>query len=287
MQRTIMKLGIVGSGFVGKASKTLENDDLQILSYDINPDLCSPKGTTLQDIGQCDLIFVSVPTPMSSDGSVHLKIVESVVEDLNKVILPTSHIVIRSTCPPGTCERLDTYFMPEFLTEANYIIDFINCELWIFGLKGDPKTDNDFKQKVTNMICSAQRHGKIKHSNIQFTTNTEAEIIKYFRNTYLATKVSFCNEMSEFCEKIGVNYDNVRNVACLDKRIGLSHSAVPGFDGHKGFGGTCFPKDTIGLKREFDKIGLKSYVLKAIVERNEEVDRPEKDWAKDVGRAVV
>ena len=74
---------------------------------------------------------------------------------------------------------------------------------------------------------------------------------------------------------------------CIDDRIGLSHTSVPGHDGLYGFGGTCFPKDTSSLLYEMDKTGMQSYVLKSAVDRNNIKDRPEKDWALDKGRAVV
>lgn len=284
---TLLKLGIIGNGFVGKASRTLANKNVQILSYDLDPKLCIPEGTTLEDIGKCDIVFVSVPTPMNSDGSVHLKIVESVVESLKKVKSVNTQIVIRSTIPPGTSERLGTYFMPEFLTEANYISDFINCDLWVFGLVGNQYSDEEFKVKISYIFNSAKNDGKIMHSNIKWLTNTEAEMVKYFRNTYLATKVSFCNEIYKYCTKIGVNYDNVRLVACSDKRIGLSHTDVPGPDKKFGYGGTCFPKDTNGLYCEMKKHNTKPLILGAVIKRNEEIDRSEKDWNSNIGRSVI
>lgn len=282
----MIKLGIVGNGFVGKASKLLKNDNVAIISYDINPNLCEPLGTSLLDIGKCDIIFVSVPTPMNKDGSVYLNIVESVVNDINNVKNEDSFIVIRSTCPPGTSKRLGTYFMPEFLTELNFENDFINCELWIFGLNDSDK-DELFKSKITYLFEQAYDHNKIKHKNIKFVSSSEAEMIKYFRNTYLTTKVSFCNEMYRYCEKTGIDYNTVKNLACSDKRIGLSHTNVPGSDGLFGYGGTCFPKDINGLRFEFQKNNVKSYILDAVIQRNEECDRSQKDWNNNVGRSVV
>ena len=93
--------------------------------------------------------------------------------------------------------------------------------------------------------------------------------------------------MYEYCNKINVNYENVRKGAANDERILHSHTNVPGHDGKNGFGGTCFPKDTSSLKYEMNKVGMRPYVLEAIIERNEKVDRPEKDWSLDKGRAVI
>ena len=94
-------------------------------------------------------------------------------------------------------------------------------------------------------------------------------------------------EIYQFCQIKGVNYENVRKIACNDDRILHSHTYVPGHDGKKGFGGTCFPKDTNSLRHEMNKSGMEPYILNSIIERNEKIDRPEKDWNENVGRAVI
>jgi len=197
-------------------------------------------------------------------------------------------IVLRSTVPVGTSDELKCYFMPEFLTEKNYVYDFIHNKDWIFGLLSiDKEIDDTFEKKIGELFELAFQNERIKYNNIHFLTNKEAEMVKMFRNCFLATKVSFCNEVYEFCEKIGINYENIRKVAANDDRILHSHTTVPGHDGKKGFGGTCFPKDTSSLKYEMNKSGMKPYILEAIIERNEKIDRPEKDWSNDKGRAVI
>lgn len=282
-----MKIGIIGNGFVGKATNILKNQDVDIIMYDINPNLCSPTGTTLGNICDCDIVFISVPTPMNKDGSCHLAILESVISDIEKIVnLNEKLIVIRSTIPPGTCDRLNCFFMPEFLTEKNFEYDFINNKNWIFGLKNNLQ-DIIFKEKISKLINLSFNHKKINYNNIHFVLNSEAEMIKLFRNNFLATKISFCNEIEEFCSKKNINYNNVRELAVLDDRIGESHSKVPGHDGLKGYGGTCFPKDTHNLNNEMKKIGMKSYIIDGIIQRNENVDRPNKDWESNKGRACI
>lgn len=282
-----MKIGIIGNGFVGKATNILENKNVNLVIYDIDPNLCVPVGTTLKDICNTDIVFISVPTPMNSDGSCHIGILESVVNNIKEICdLNKNLIVIRSTVPPGTSDHLNCYFMPEFLTEKNFVYDFINNEHWIFGLK-HTEQDTLFKEKITQLFNYSFESNKIKFNNLHFVTNKEAEMIKLFRNNYLSVKVGFCNEIAEFCEKKEISYENVRKLAVLDKRIGDSHSKVPGHDGRKGFGGTCFPKDTNNLKCEMKKIGMKSYIIENVVDRNETVDRSEKDWNSNKGRAVI
>ena len=281
-----MSFAIIGNGFVGQATKILKTKDTKMLIYDIDPQKCDPPGTTLKDLDQCNIIFISVPTPMDKNGRNHLGIVQSVVQKLKQTIdTSKSHLVIRSTVLPGTCDELDCYFMPEFLTEKNWDYDFRHCENWFFGLKNN--NNSDFKDKITEIFNNAYKSGNIKHNHITFVKNKEAEMIKYFRNTFLSVKVSFCNEIYDYCQKKNIDYNTVQQLATLDKRITSSHTQVPGHDGRRGFGGTCFPKDTNALLKEFDDNNIDSYILKAAVERNEKVDRPEKDWNLDKGRAVI
>ena len=284
-----MKIGIIGNGFVGKATTQLKCIDIDLIAYDTNPEACDPKGTTLNDMNKCEIIFISVPTPMNKDGSCHLNIIKSVLKDLDSINYQGIR-VLRSTVPAGTCDDLDVYFMPEFLTEKNFLDDFINNKDWIFGLleKDYEGIDNEvFKIQISKLFSLAYKNERIKYKNLSFVTNKEAEMIKIFKNCFLATKVSFCNEFYEFCQLKGVNYENVRKLAANDDRILHSHTKVPGNDGSKGFGGTCFPKDTSSLRYEMQNSGMKPYVMDAIIERNEKVDRPEKDWNNNKGRSVI
>ena len=125
-----MKLGIIGGGFVGKATKLLKCEGVETMTYDIVDSLCEPLGTTMKDLCVCDVIFISVPTPMKKNGSCHLDIIESVI-NLLKIYVNFNEqlVVLRSTVPVGTSNKYDCYFMPEFLTEKNYKYDFVyNCE---------------------------------------------------------------------------------------------------------------------------------------------------------------
>lgn len=280
-----MKIGIVGNGFVGKATGILNCDDIEIMVYDIKPELCSSNVKSLKDILKCDFIFLSLPTPMSNDGSCYLKLVEDMVSNI-KDLKYEGFLVLRSTVPVGTSDELGIYFMPEFLTEKNYLEDFKNSKEWIFGLPG-LDTDNKFKESISRLFNLAFKNGKINYNKISFLTNKEAEMVKLFRNCYLSTKISFCNEIYRFCEKQNIEYENVRNIACNDERIGHSHSNVPGHDGKFGFGGTCFPKDLNSLIYQMDKVNVNYPLLYSVKKRNEEIDRTEKEWSNDKGRAVI
>ena len=280
-----MKIGIIGNGFVGKATYLLSCEKINIITYDINPELCNPNGLQLKDMIDCEIIFISVPTPMNKDGSCYLNIVESVINELRGINY-LNFIVLRSTVPVGTSDNLDVYFMPEFLTEKNYEEDFINNNEWIFGLKGKD-SDLGFKVKVKELFKLAYQNGKIKYNNLNFVLNSEAEMIKMFRNCFLATKVGFCNEIYQFCQFKNIDYENVRKHACKDNRILDSHSHVPGHDGKLGYGGTCFPKDINSMIYQISSVRSNNTILNAVKKRNEEIDRTEKDWKNNLGRTVI
>lgn len=277
------KIGVIGNGFVGKATITLECEDIEVLCYDINPDLCIPKNTTICDLLTCCAIFVSVPTPSTYSGKTSMKYVDSVVSRLRELEY-SGYIVIRSTVPVGSSDMYKCCFMPEFLTEKNGISDFRDSTNWIFGYYDDDKKE-DFICTMKNIINTAYQHKKITHNRITIMKNKEAEMVKYFRNTFLATKVSFCNEIYNFCIKLGIDYDKMIDIAADDTRISKSHTSVPGYDGHFGFGGTCFPKDISSLRIQMMEHNIPHYIIDAVINRNCNIDRPEKDWEKDTGRA--
>ena len=224
---------------------------------------------------------------MNKDGSCHLSILEDVIDKLSVYInFDEALVVIRSTVPPGTSYRLNSYFMPEFLTEKKYREDFINNTDWIFGLKNTPQ-DNLFKKNIEYLINTGAESERIKSNKIIYTTTKEAELIKLFRNNFLSLKVSFCNEIYDYCDRTNVDYEVVSKIACLDNRIGQSHINVPGHDGKRGFGGTCFPKDTNNLLDCMKKESMESYIVAAMVRRNTDKDRSEQDWKTNKGRAVI
>jgi UDPglucose 6-dehydrogenase len=117
------------------------------------------------------------------------------------------------------------------------------------------------------------------------TSSTIAELVKYTTNCFLATKVSFANEIKQVCDSLDVDYDKVVEYAIKDKRLGGSHWSVPGPDGLLGFGGSCFPKDLNALLSKAYELDVKCNTIYGAWLTNLEV-RPEKDWEKLIGRAV-
>lgn len=282
-------VGVVGGGFVGKATSGFQNSKTDVIVFDLQKELCIPSDTSISDIYKCDVVFIAVPTPMSADGSCYTKIVESVVLDLQKNHV--KHIVVRSTVPVGTCKHLGVHFMPEFLTEKNWKHDFYTCPTWVIGTDEE---DHSFANIINHIFKYAVEDGVIVSDNIMWKTTMEAELIKYTRNCFLATKVGFFNEIYCFCEKLGIVYNNVRDGVVVDPRIGPSHTNVPNeefFNGRlawkKGFSGTCFIKDSNALICQYKNADVPSPILNSVWHRNITIDRSDRDWEHDKGRAVI
>jgi UDPglucose 6-dehydrogenase len=223
---------------------------------------------------------------MKKDGSCDTSIVEGVVRDIDDSVVyrncSNRVVIIKSTVPPGTTERLNeeckhisVIFNPEFLTEANFIEDFKTQDRIIIGGPRPAST------KVRQLFYKA-----FPNAHIIKTHSTIAEMVKYTTNTFLATKVSFANEMKMICDELKIDYDKVTEYATLDDRLGKSHWSVPGPDGKLGFGGSCFPKDLNALIDLCYEKSIKANTLFGAWETNLEV-RPEQDWKELKGRAVT
>jgi len=285
------KIGIIGRGFVGSAVEfgfsAQTGCDAELRSYDIDP--LKSTHTLEETVNDSDFIFVSVPTPSNPDGSIHLEILESALEDINKIYSDKwdaiNHpiILIRSTVTPGTTEKLQDKFSklslvfnPEFLTERSAKFDFINQARFILGGR---KSDTESVAKLYKW-----RFGE---SVPCIETNFEtAEMIKYMNNCFFATKVSFMNEMKLVADKVGVDWDMAVEGFVRDGRIGHTHLNVPGPDGKLGFGGSCFPKDIQAMIQFGEDLGMDLNTLQGAWETNCEI-RPSRDWEKLEGRSVV
>jgi UDPglucose 6-dehydrogenase len=277
-----MNVGVVGNGFVGHAM-TLLRPHVTVNVWDVDSEKREPTDITFEEFVKTSrAIFVAVPTPMRQDGSCDLRIVESVVAQIKEVDAK-AHIVLRSTVLPGTSKRLGVAFMPEFLTEKEWEEDFRTCKHWIIGAEN---VDTVRVIRYVFGLAYNDGDGGIEDGNVTWMQPTEAELVKYVKNCFLATKVSFFNEICDLCEAMDINFEDVRKMACDDKRIGHGHSQVPGHDGKKGYGGTCFPKDMNALVKMMKKLDLDPAIMSASVMRNELKDRCAQDWKNDTGRAV-
>ena len=271
-------IGIIGQGFVGNAIYQKFKNFFTVRTFDLDN---SKRNSTKGQVIECDIIFICLPTPMNKDGSCNTSIVEKAISDISDEV---DHriVVIKSTIPPGTTEKLnnkylnlDIVFNPEFLTERNAVEDFNNQNRIVLG--GPRPATTKLKQIYSKVFPKV---------HIIKTGSTHAEMVKYFTNCFLATKVSFANEMYQLCEGLGLDYDKVVEYSTLDSRLGDSHWAVPGPDGDFGFGGHCFPKDLNALLKLSWDLDTINHVLDAVLETNSEV-RNNRDWEKMKGRAVT
>ena len=281
----MVNVGVIGLGYVGTAVLKGFETITKVLTYDI------AKECTEQSIGdvakKSSVIFICVPTPMNPDGTCNTSIVETVLQEIAKTNQSEGSspiCVLKSTITPGTTRRLAKQFPnlticfnPEFLTERNYINDFLSQVNIILGY-----VNNVREVRLVNDLYR-ERFGE---ANIIIVNSDEAEMVKYVANTFLATKVAYLNEIWQICQKTGINYDHMITVLNQDDRLGKTHWNVPGHDGKFGFGGTCFPKDINALIQFGNMNGQNTPLLNAVWQKNLEM-RPERDWELDKGRAVI
>jgi UDPglucose 6-dehydrogenase len=232
------KIAIVGHGFVGKAvDYGFSNPGLEKIIVDPRYNVGIDRLTNID----LEAVFICVPTPMNADGSINSKIVVDAV-DFIKEYGGSGLIVIKSTVTPDVIKMLTlgpngdrVIYNPEFLTEKAANEDFVNPNLHVFG--GAPWACDRLHELYT-------KYSTCKPCPVYNMTAEEASFVKYGINSFLASKVLWMNQFYDIIEKHGSNYNSVINAVTADPRIGKSHTSVPGFDGKRGFGGACFPKDT-------------------------------------------
>lgn len=252
-----MKIGIIGFGFVGKAVASAYRNVL------VNDPLYE-HSVSLAEIKQCDAIFICLPTPESDDGSCDTSVLSNVLallQDYNNLI------IFKSTATPvfyseieQMYENLKLVHAPEFLTASNSINDYLNPVKIVIGCKSELRED------ALSIIKSDLIH--FDFNNVEFCSVAEASMFKYLANTMLAIKVIMNNEYKELCDSLGLNWESISSIARTDPRLGTTHWDVPGPDGLRGFGGMCFPKDTLALFRLSSDSGINMNILETAINKN-------------------
>ena len=218
-------------------------------------------------IDKAQIIFLALPTPPGEDGSADLKYVLGVADELGKIITDYKVIVDKSTVPVGTAEKVhaavakhakvdfDIVSNPEFLREGFAVDDFLKPDRVVVG------TSSPRAQKVMEDLYKPF----VRQGNpIIFMDERSAELTKYAANAFLATKITFMNEIANFCEKVGADVDKVRIGLGTDTRIG-KRFLFPGI----GYGGSCFPKDVQALAKSGGDAGYDFQIIKSVMEVNE------------------
>lgn len=276
-------IGLVGYGYVGSALGLGFEQASQGRDRIVYYDKYKSGGRPLREvIERSKFIFIALPTPMKANESgIDLSIID---ENLEQIIPLTNNtdkiVIIKSTVVPGTTKayqekypQTNFCFNPEFLTERNFLQDFMNAERTVIGANDD----------LTSRSAAVFYQMRFPKSQIFQTDPTTAEMIKYFTNAYLATKVTFANTMYDLCQGLGISYDEVKDIASLDPRIGTSHLDVTSL---RGFGGKCLPKDLVALLGEFSRLNIDDRVLKSIWDYNKLVRgkvRGKYDWEEIPG----
>ncbi|GGB04259.1 UDP-glucose dehydrogenase family protein [Puia dinghuensis] len=224
--------------------------------------------TDLEDgIKEAQIIFLALPTPPGEDGSADLKYILGVSDQLGKILKDYKVIVDKSTVPVGTAEKVhaaikknckgefDVVSNPEFLREGVAVDDFMKPDRVVIG------TSSDRARKIMNdLYLPFVRQG----NPIIFMDERSAELTKYAANSFLATKITFMNEVAQLCERLGADVDMVRRGIGSDERIG-KRFLFPGI----GYGGSCFPKDVQALVKSSQEVSYDFRILNAVMDVNE------------------
>ena len=249
-----MKVAIVGFGHVGSAMKDLFKD---AYIYDKYKNIGS-----IDEVNECDCAFICVPTPMNNDGSCDTSAIDEVFSWIK-----TDIVIIRSTVPVGYTKKIseekkiNVVFQPEYYGET---IDhpFVNLSSrsWI-TLGGNNVSLNK----------AIRVYQTVYNSNIDIHTSDSdtAELAKYMENSYLALKVTFCNEFYDIASSYGIDYNKLRELWVADPRIGKSHTFV--YEDNRGYGGSCLPKDLASITHDATKLGVDVTLLKAVKEKNDKL----------------
>jgi UDPglucose 6-dehydrogenase len=291
-----MKLAIVGTGYVGLVTGTcLADTGNDVICVDNNiekveklknnimpiyePDLDTyfernvSEGrlkftTNLKEAtDHADIIFLALPTPPGEDGSADLSYILGVADELGKIITNYKVIVNKSTVPVGTAElvraavskntdiEFDVVSNPEFLREGLAVDDFMKPDRIVIGTKSEKA-----RKMMEDLFAPFVRQG----NPIVFMDERSSELTKYASNSYLATRITFMNEIANICERIGADVDLVRIGMGNDTRIG-KRFLFPGI----GYGGSCFPKDVSALYKSAKQYGYDFEILDSVMRINE------------------
>ena len=272
------KVGIIGFGFVGESQAFAFAPVADVKIYDIDP----TKAThTLEEVLNQEFVFVCIPTPMKEDGTQDISLIMNFFEEAKQYDAKPIYI-LKSTVLPGTTKRLEEMydlnivFSPEFLTEKTAKLDMLTQSRIVIGFVYRPLS----ALKVKNLFID-----RFGNKHFVLTDSTSAELIKYMSNNFLTVKTAFFNEYYDLVNTFGGDWDAIVEGVTSDPRIGNSHSKVPGHDGKRGFGGTCFPKDINAMIQCSKMLDVEMNTLEASWKTNLRI-RPEQDWKELKGRAV-
>jgi UDPglucose 6-dehydrogenase len=295
-EETKMKIAVIGTGYVGLVSGTCFSETGNIVTcVDIDQskiDRLSHGEITIYEPGlekmflknlrdgrlkfttdlkegirDSQIVFLALPTPPGEDGSADLKYVLGVADQLGQILEDYKVIVDKSTVPVGTADKVkaaiakharvefDVVSNPEFLREGVAVEDFMKPDRVVIGSSSDRA-----KKVMSDLYAPFVRQG----NPVIYMDEKSAELTKYAANSFLATKISFMNEIAQLCERLGADVDMVRRGIGSDDRIG-KRFLFPGI----GYGGSCFPKDVQALIKSSEEVDYDFQILKSVEKVNE------------------
>lgn len=263
------KIGQVGCGFVGSALKqSFEKRGVSTIAYDKYKEIGSP-----EDLLNCNFIFLCLPTPYVAGHGYDLGAILDTCKFLNKNNF-TGTVIVKSTVEPGVTQKLANQFSnidfihnPEFLTARTAFEDFDNQQHIVLGYtlnKGDICLQNVEKLKEFYSLL-------YPGAKISICKSEESEAMKIFANNFYAMKVQIFNEFYFLCQRIGADFERVKELMIENGWINPMHTQVPGPDGLPSYGGACFPKDTNALYHFMKTLGTPYKVLEACIEERNEM----------------
>tara|TARA_R110000868_G_scaffold107750_1_gene294671 strand:+ start:9343 stop:10665 length:1323 start_codon:yes stop_codon:yes gene_type:complete len=297
-----MRIAMIGTGYVGLVTGTcfadlghevicvdndagkverLHNGEIPIfepgledmVKHNIRAQRLSFTTSYADAVPDCEAVFIAVGTPTKeTDGSADLSAVYAVAKEIAKHLKGYTVVVDKSTVPVGTGTEVDAIIRaenpraefdvasnPEFLREGSAIDDFMKPDRVVVGLEGE---------RPQQVMQALYRPLTLHETPMIYTSRATAELTKYAANAFLATKVTFINEIADICERVGADVQDVSRGIGLDSRIG------PKFlQAGAGFGGSCFPKDTLALTGTARKVGAPTLIVEAVMEANNERKR--------------
>ena len=250
-----MEIGLIGLGVVGKACKAgFEKCGYTVSTHDIALD------TSIEDVLHTEIVYVCVPTPSDEQGNCDTSIVKSVIAELRELDY-TGVIAIKSTVEPGTTRRLiEQYddkivFVPEFLKERSAEYDFVfDHRLLLVG------TEN-----VNHYYLVVRSHGDLPKQTMR-VNSTEAELMKYYHNTFNALRIVFANVYFEMCESLDIDYDKIKEAFLKNGNMPDEYLDVK--PELRGYAGACLPKDVRAMANFCEKMGLSGNLFDTIDSEN-------------------